>query len=201
MSETLQISNFGYPPQVQVGSGDWFETYTGKAFDFMNPTLDSFCIEDIAHALSCTGRFNGHGSCFYSVAEHSYHISFLLPKHLALAGLLHDGSEAYLTDVVSPIKPHLTGYKPLEDRLMKLIGEKWGFEWPVDPLVKMADVIALSTEANAMIKSKGDTWHWNLWSPTGQRPNKNAFVVWGWTPAVAEEMFLKRYKELTNEVL
>lgn len=179
---------------MQLSKGDWFETYTGKCFDILNLTEDMIDIVDIAHALSNTGRFNGHGSGFLSVAEHSWQVSYLCDD--PLAGLLHDGSEAYLTDVVSPIKPYLTGYKPLEDKVMHVIAKKYGFQYPLSKDIKIADATALSTEANAMIRSRGDTWAWDVWSPTGERPNKNAFVVWGWSPKLAEEMFLKRFNEL-----
>lgn len=180
--------------------GDWFETYTGKCFDILNVNEDMIDIRDIAHALSNTGRFNGHGAKFYSVAEHSYHVSYLCSD--PVAGLLHDASEAYLADIVSPIKPYLTGYKPLENAVMRVIAKRYGFEYPLTKDIKLADSAALSTEANVMIRSKGDTWAWNVWSPTGERPNKYAFIVYGWSPELAEKYFLKRFYEVCpNEAL
>lgn len=173
--------------------GEYIETYTGRTFPFLHPTESDFDIVDIAHALSNTGRYNGHCKRFYSVAEHSYHVSFIVPPHLALEGLLHDASEAYLTDVASPIKYHLTGYKVLEDGLMNVIAKKWGFSWPVNPEVKRADVIALSTESNDLIASKGNNW---FWPPHNIRPTTSAFIPWCWAPSVAEEMFLKRFYEI-----
>ena len=39
------------------------------------------------------------------------------PSEYALWGLLHDASEAYLTDIPRPIKPYLSSYKEFETPL------------------------------------------------------------------------------------
>ena len=83
----------------------WIETYTGKKVYPLRPDEETLCVEDIAHALALTCRFGGHCSEFYSVAQHSCLVSDLCPDGLKLAGLMHDAAEAYLGDVVSPIKP------------------------------------------------------------------------------------------------
>ena len=83
----------------------WIETYTGKKVYPLEPDEKTLCVEDIAHALALTCRFGGHCSEFYSVAQHSCLVSDLCPGELKLAGLMHDAAEAYLGDVVSPIKP------------------------------------------------------------------------------------------------
>lgn len=193
----VQLKN----PNGSVGEGqEYIETFTGKAFPFLSPSVDDFDIRDIAHALSNTGRFNGHGRHFYSVAEHSVHVSRLVHPSLALAALLHDGSEAYLTDVASPIKPYLTNYKELENTIMKVIAKKWVFSWPLDRLIKFADAIALSTEAQELIPSKGELWNWEQWSPTGLRPDRFAFVPLCYLPKEAEQVFLERYNEIVHRV-
>ena len=100
----------------------WIETFTGKEFYFLDPTPDSIDIRDIAHSLAFTCRYTGHSRRFYSVAEHSVLVSYLAVD--PLAGLLHDASEAYITDIASPIKPHLANYKELEDKIMDKIKNK-----------------------------------------------------------------------------
>ena len=50
---------------------------------------------------------------------------------LKLAGLLHDASEAYIGDMPSPFKKLMPDYKKLEDNLMKVIAQKFGFEYPL----------------------------------------------------------------------
>jgi len=96
----------------------WIETYTGKKLYFLEPKPEQIDIEDIATALSNECRFGGHTKSFYSVAEHSILVATICPAPLALVGLLHDASEAYLRDIASPIKQYLANYKELEEKLM-----------------------------------------------------------------------------------
>jgi hypothetical protein len=44
---------------------DWCETYTGKHFWPLDPKPEEVSIDDIAHALSLTCRYNGHCKHFY----------------------------------------------------------------------------------------------------------------------------------------
>ncbi|MEM9221073.1 MAG: metal-dependent phosphohydrolase [Pseudomonadota bacterium] len=129
-----------------VDRGPWIQTHTGVAFHILDPQPEDIAIEDIAHALSNTCRFVGHTNKFYSVAQHSVIISDHLPQHLKLAGLLHDASEAYLNDFARPFKKLLIQYSGLEAWLMGAIANKFGFEYPFDPLVKQADTAILHDE-------------------------------------------------------
>lgn len=71
----------------------------------------SIDIVDIAHGLSLQNRFNGHTKHPYSVAQHclnclgcatEFHVE--LDPNVLLAILLHDCAEAYLGDIVRPLK-------------------------------------------------------------------------------------------------
>lgn len=66
--------------------GDWIQTFTGRRFWPLDPRPEDVCIEDIAHALSLKCRFGGHCTRFYSVAEHSVHVSNYVPAEFALWG-------------------------------------------------------------------------------------------------------------------
>jgi hypothetical protein len=105
-------------------------TYTKKMLDPLNADPKDIDIVDIAHALSLLCRANGHFPHFYSVAQHS--INCMLEAkargystRVQLGCLLHDGSEAYLSDVTRPVKPHLVGYAAMEDKLQNQIFDKW----------------------------------------------------------------------------
>ena len=103
---------------------------TGKHFDPINPDKNLIDIVDIAHSLSLICRANGHFKSFYSVASHSIACSIEagkrgFDKKIQLACLLHDASEAYLSDVTRPIKAMLTKYLEVEDKLQNTIWEKY----------------------------------------------------------------------------
>jgi 5'-deoxynucleotidase YfbR-like HD superfamily hydrolase len=130
-------------------------TYSGIYMNIFEPTLDMICIENIAHSLSHQCRFGGHLPTFFSVAQHSIMVSEHVPQEHRLAALLHDASEAYLVDIPKPIKPHLTNYKELEDKLMELIALKFGFEYPLHPMVKKADELMLHWEWHTLMLRDG----------------------------------------------
>lgn len=130
-------------------------TFSGIYMNVFEPTSEMICIEDIAHALSHQCRFGGHLPVFYSVAQHSLNCSYLIEnKELKLAALLHDASEAYLLDIPRPIKQQLSNYKDIEDKLMRIIGDKFGFEYPLHPDVKRIDEEMLQTEWNCLMLDK-----------------------------------------------
>lgn len=83
-------------------------TYLKKYFDPLNANINDIEIEDIAHALSLLCRANGHFEHFYSVAQHLLNCAKEAKargysKRVQLGCLLHDASEAYLSDVTRPV--------------------------------------------------------------------------------------------------
>lgn len=136
-------------------------TFTGKYVNVFEPTEEMICIEDIAHSLSFQCRFGGHLPKFYSVAQHSALCSQMVEQEFKLAALLHDASEAYLLDIPSPVKNGLSNYKEIEDNLMKVIAEKFNFEYPLPTEVKLADLRLLNLEWNSlMINEKEDNFEY-----------------------------------------
>jgi hypothetical protein len=97
----------------------------------LNPKEGDFNIEDIAHALSLMTRANGHFRSFYSVAQHCINCSLEGEKRgyshrLNLALLLHDASEAYLSDLTRPVKISLTDYNEIERNLQTVLFRAMG---------------------------------------------------------------------------
>lgn len=105
-------------------------TYTKKYFKPLDPNIEDIDIVDIAHALSLNCRANGHTPYFYSIAQHSINCcteakARNLPKRIQFACLLHDASEAYISDVIRPVKKYLLEYKNVELNIQTAIYEKY----------------------------------------------------------------------------
>lgn len=108
-------------------------TYTGIQIDPIHPDAEVIDIIDISHALSLLCRANGHFKTFYSVGQHSMNCmkearARGYSEKVQFACLLHDASEAYLSDITRPVKQEMPQYqaieKPLQDMIwMKYIGE------------------------------------------------------------------------------
>ncbi len=105
-------------------------TCSHKMFDPLAPEKELIDITDIAHALSMLCRANGHFRSFYSVGMHSINcakeaIARGYSRRVQLACLLHDASEAYLSDVTRPVKEELPQYKLIEKPLQDVIWNKF----------------------------------------------------------------------------
>ena len=101
-------------------------TYTGKKFNPVEPDIETLDIRDIAHALSLTCRGNGHVKHFFSVGQHCLMCAKEAAargysKRVVLGCLLHDASEAYMSDVPRPFKVMLHEYVKLEDKLIDMV--------------------------------------------------------------------------------
>ncbi|MBO5303091.1 MAG: hypothetical protein J6A92_03475 [Lachnospiraceae bacterium] len=108
----------------------YITTYTGKHFDPLQPDIELLDISDIAHALSLTCRGNGHVKTFFSVAQHCINCALEAEargysKHVIFGCLLHDASEAYMSDVPRPFKQSLPEYQQIEEQLLDIIYEKF----------------------------------------------------------------------------
>ncbi|WP_407605347.1 NAD(P)-binding domain-containing protein, partial [Pseudomonas aeruginosa] len=99
---------------------DYVSTFSGNRFYPLRPHIDKVAIEDIAHGLAYQCRFNGQTQVFYSIAQHSLIVASLVPPPLRLAALLHDAAEAYLGDMVKPLKVLLPEFAALEDKVNKM---------------------------------------------------------------------------------
>ena len=105
-------------------------TYRGHLFDPLNPNPSDIDPVDIAHALSLLCRAGGHFAHFYSVGQHCLNCAAeaaargYSPRVVALC-LLHDASEAYLSDITRPVKAHLARYLAIEANLQNAIYQKF----------------------------------------------------------------------------
>ncbi|MCP5267482.1 MAG: phosphohydrolase [Zoogloeaceae bacterium] len=168
----------------------YVSTHLGHRFQPLAPRSEDVVIEDIAHGLAFQCRFNGQTQHFYSVAQHSLIVASLVPKRLALAALLHDAAEAYLGDMVKPLKILFPEFSRIEASVMAVIGERFGVDGFTDPLIKRADLIALATEKRDLMPHSCEAWE----SLNGIAPLPSRIAAL--PPQAAKQEFLEACRKL-----
>ena len=171
------------PDQASNPDDGAIRTYSGLRFKPLDPDPALIRIEDIAHSLAHQCRFGGHSRVFYSVAQHSVRVSEICATEDALWGLLHDASEAYLVDVPAPLKqlPEFAAYRRAEQRLQAIIFERFGLPAQQPKSVAAADLQLLMIEMRELF---------------GVEPGESISETECWSPIVAEERFLERFRQL-----
>lgn len=167
---------------------------------------------------------SGEGLCFdveiYSVAQHSVLVSYNVPQEYALEGLLHDAAEAYIGDMIKPIKSQLVpdfeaieeilyacgvqksgaiaaeimdavpNYKRIEKRVDAAIRYRFGLPAEESEFVKVADYRAVLTEHRDLQADTGAV----DWGVAKLPPFEEKIIPV--LPSVARRMFLDRFNEL-----
>lgn len=173
-------------------TGHWIITFTGARIEPMSPDPQDIHVEDIAHSLANQCRFTGHVSSFYSTAQHCVLGSYLVPDEDRLAFLLHDASEAYISDIASPVKNHPdfgAYYGIAEERLERAIAERFSLPYPMTAAIKVADKMMLRAEQRDHMPN--DPSDGPIYEGT----------VTPWNPYDSERQFLSRYVYLTGETV
>jgi hypothetical protein len=146
-----------------------------------------------------TVRYGGHCSKFYSVAEHSVLVAKLMDFYTGdgFEGLMHDASEAYLSDVPSPIKKILPDWGKIEDRVDKAMRYNYELPYKKTPVCDHCDKVALLIEAQDLIPSGGRGEGWDDYA--GEYARQSADQLYGTfkvkclTPKQAELDWLSTY--------
>lgn len=123
------------------------------------PECVPICLGTIARALGNLPRFGGHTKRFYSVAEHSLHVSLILQDTHGIEGarygLMHDAHEAYVGDIPTPIKVILgRKWRDFEAMWEARIAARFALQAPRQSLaaaIKHADRVALATEMRCLM--------------------------------------------------
>ena len=170
---------------------DWvgaIVTVTDDVFDIAAPSAEQVDVDVVAHSLALQCRFNGHIPGFYSVAEHSVRVSRWLEAHdepvaIQQAGLWHDGAEAYIGDMVRPMKqmePLGSAYLEVEDGVAEALSHVVGVD-----LVNLPDIVKAADKA---------VYEWEV-----QNIRSGHLSGWGWS--FAREAFLRRHEMLFDETI
>ena len=175
-------------------------TRTGIQFDLAKPTADMVHTADIAHSLSMQCRFNGHTSQFYSVAQHCCLVAELVPAEHQLAALLHDATEAYVGDMVRPLKQGMRDFyarqsqvslfDEVESRVWHAICRRFDLDPNLADCVKHADLVALATEKRDLMPEHPAPW------PCLEGIEAAAEPIKPWPPSTAAILYHNRLLQL-----
>lgn len=141
----------------------FIRTFSGRRFYPMDPWPQDVSIEDIAQSLSQRVRWTGHCNRLYTVATHSLRVGAAAVWFARQGGVtdectlalidvvakLHDGAEAYLPDIASPLKSSIPNWNEIEGRVQTAIHLHFGLEPEYPELkrwVKAADLLVLWLE-------------------------------------------------------
>jgi hypothetical protein len=169
-------------------NGNTIKLLSGRYLDLADPRPDQFTFSDIAGALAKICRFGGQCPYFYSVAEHSYwccRVAMMkdLPPEGVQAALLHDAAEAFIGDVVKPLKIMLPDYDAIERRMELAIEGKFGLNfchWISS--VGEIDKSMLIAERNQLFGADGVKWT----DEDQVKPVSVKIERWTWARAMLE---------------
>lgn len=175
-------------------TGHWMQTFSGRKYYPYDPRPEDFHIEDIAHSLSMLCRYNGHSKYFLSVAQHSVLMSQYVSEENALWALMHDAAEAYVGDMIRPMKcggQMGADFQALEADTLITIAKRFNLPWPIPDEIHEADNRMLATESRDLLGGQIEPW-----SLDGAKPYDD--IIISWRPLQANDTFLAVYHELTK---
>ncbi len=192
------------PDEIEGRVGNWMHTSLGNKFFPADPQPEEVFIEDIANGLALDCRYAGQGRTdrFYSVAEHSIHMTSYAwdlgwPAPALLATLLHDAAEAYINDLPRATKMAVgQGYALLEFNLQRIIERKFeilsvSYNWK--GMIKNLDRRIVPVE-KAAIMEYPQPWAHDIFNPLP------GVTIECWSPTEAKERFLRVFNTLQTRI-
>lgn len=180
-----QVLDVSPTPTILTGSG--------MPLSLTYPSWRLIDDQDIARALSRICRFGGHTRHFYSVAQHCVLASQLVPQEDALAALLHDAPEAYIGDMVTPLKSLMPAFQQIEQRVWAAIADRFGIDPVMPASIKRIDLQLLATERRDLLPGSSLEWP----SLEGIEPLPDPIDPW--SPQLAEMAWGLRLEELIGQ--
>jgi hypothetical protein len=183
-------------------AGEWMITFTGRRFWPLDPRAEDVSFRDIGHGLSLVCRYGGHVRRFYSVAEHCTLLATWFESRqetvLARWALLHDAAEAYIGDIIRPLKPWLPEFAVVEHQIERAIFARAGLFGEIPPQVHAADKAIISDEGRELFRP--ETRIAAGWVLDDRLFDERAIgQVVGWPPHEAERHFAMAFARLFPE--
>ncbi|MCK0508665.1 phosphohydrolase [Aromatoleum anaerobium] len=144
-------------------------------------TADHVRIEDIAHVLATTWCFAGQTKTFYSLAQHDYLASVMVPPQDALPALLLDIEDALR---------QLLASREMNGRTTAAIRAKFGVSGALPSSVRDADLILRATEQRDLERPRDSL------CPALLQVRPLSLKLQPLPPIVAKHLFIDRYYEL-----
>jgi hypothetical protein len=173
-------------PVVGTATAGWYYP--------VDPRPEEIKTVDLGVQLSRICRFNGaldpSVSGIYSVAQHLVHCCDVAPFEFKLEALLHDAHEAYIHDIIKPVKDCLPDYRQLERLNEAVLRKKFGLPKKMSPEVKEIDGRMYATEERDLCHSDWAKFE----CAKGVEPYP--FTITAWTPKTAREQWISRLQQL-----
>ncbi|RWB95629.1 MAG: hypothetical protein EOQ56_28180 [Mesorhizobium sp.] len=204
IEERSLIDRFG---RKRVGT--YMHTADGHKYWPFDPRADEVDIDTIAQHLAGQNRWQGairhkrfKSKIFLSVAEHSvmcaaYMIDVLKRPDLMLEALLHDASEAYIGDLIRPLKysPEFRApFLKVEELNERAIADRFNLVYPFPPEVKQADEAVCTAESNQCIFRHPDE-EWGA-VPFLDDSKVAPYEIQMLNPFEAKELFIIAYHDI-----
>ena len=145
-------------PNALLGPGK-FTTMKRRNIDVRDLKVSDIDPAEIGHALTRLCRFGGHIRPFWSVGAHSLLVAEIVRKRsvegsdeLVFAALMHDSPEAYIGDIMAPIKAMIAEesdvLERVEAKIARVIEKAFGLSEGIldHAVIKVADRDALLLE-------------------------------------------------------
>lgn len=207
IEERCLIDRFG-----QQRVGNYMATAEGYKYWPFDPKPEEIRIKTVAHHLATKARWAGAtqhkrfvSRIFYSVAEHSVYVAWycihvLKRPDLALEALLHDGPEAFIGDLIRPLKysPEFRApFLAVEDLNEKPMADAFNLVFPFPKEIKIADEAVTAAEHEQII-----FWHPDEEFESGalhDHCNVAPYQIQMLEPYPAMEFFMMAFHDIIGE--
>jgi hypothetical protein len=183
----------GHMAGEDTGRGFHVGTASGRPYWPLDPQEEDIHLPDLPIQLSRICRFNGalrpDIAGVYTVAQHLCYAHDVAPTELKLEALMHDAHEAYVHDIVKPLKLGLPDYQDVERLNEIVLRRKIGLPKKPSPEVKEIDKRLFATEKRDLCPKEKPGLNW------GKLAEPYPFTIKILTPMRARREMIARMKD------